>query len=252
MRIRTENLQKRYGKNAALDGVDLEIRSGEIVTLLGPNGAGKTTLLRCLSGMVIPSAGRIFFDDERFGRDQVEQRRRLHFMPDEPEIFPMETVLRNLSIMLHWYGRDGDGMERRVIGLLKELEILPLLRRKMNELSRGQKYKAALVGLIAADPDVWMLDEPFASGMDPLGINAFKRHATEAVKRGRTIIYSTQILDIAERFSDRACVIDKGKLAALAPISELKNRPVDADEMLSRLFMSLREDDREVGTDGIE
>ena len=94
---------------------------------------------------------------------------------------------------------------------------------------------------MAADPEVWLLDEPFASGMDPHGINAFKRRVREAVGRGRTIVYSTQLLDLAERFSDRVCVIQRGELRAFDTLAALRAQARDQDNVLEGLFQQLRE-----------
>ena len=239
MRIQVDNLRKRYFGGWALDRLSMTIDEGQTIVLLGPNGAGKTTLLRCLAGMVVPDEGEILFDDEAVARDSVEQRRRFHFLPDFPTLYPMCSVARNLGILLHLYERDGPGMSDRVVELLKEFDIHHLARRAMSQLSRGEEYKASLVGLIAADPEVWLLDEPFASGMDPHGISAFKEHVTAATRRGRTVIYSTQILEVAERFSDRVCVIHRGKVEAFAPVRDLHGEM--EGENLNRLFARLRE-----------
>jgi ABC-2 type transport system ATP-binding protein len=96
--------------------------------------------------------------------------------------------------------------------------------------------------MLAADREVWLLDEPFASGMDPHGIDAFKRYAREAAGRGRTILYTTQILDIAERFSDRVCLIHKGEIRAFDPLEKLRDQARDKDNVLEEMFRQLREE----------
>jgi ABC-type multidrug transport system ATPase subunit len=98
--------------------------------------------------------------------------------------------------------------------------------------------------MMAADREVWLLDEPFASGMDPHGIDAFKRIARDAVKRGRTILYSTQLLDIAERFSDRICVVHQGEVRAYETLERLRGQASDKDNVLQELFRQLREESR--------
>jgi ABC-type multidrug transport system ATPase subunit len=95
--------------------------------------------------------------------------------------------------------------------------------------------------MIAADPEVWLLDEPLASGMDPHGIDAFKRYAREATRRGRTILYSTQLLDVAERFSDRVCVIDRGTIRAFDTLDTLRDQAGVKDNVLEELFRGMRE-----------
>lgn len=241
MRIELRSVLKSYRSVRALDYVSLSIAPGQIVTLLGPNGAGKTTLIRCLTGIAAPDSGGVYFDDEEFRRDSMEMRRRIYIMPDFPFLFWAQTILRNIAIILHLYDADGEGNEGRVLTLLKEFDLLPLALRPVHTLSRGQAYKAALVAMLAVDPDVWILDEPFASGMDPHGIDAFKHHAREAAKRGKIVIYSTQILDVAERFSDRVCLIHKGSIRAFDTLENLRAQSSDKDNVLAELFRQLRE-----------
>ena len=241
MKIELRGVLKTYNAARALDRVTLEIAPGQIVSLLGPNGAGKTTLIRCIAGIAAPDKGGVYFDDQEFHRDRMDLRRRLHLLPDFPFLFWDQSVLRNIAIVLRLFEADADGAEQRVLELLRDFDLLPLALRPVNSLSRGQAYKSGLVALLAADPEVWLLDEPFASGMDPHGIDAFKRHARAAAARGRTILYSTQLLDVAERFSDRVCVIHKGEVRAFDTLQHLRERSRDKDNVLEELFRQLRE-----------
>jgi ABC-type multidrug transport system ATPase subunit len=241
MKIELRGVKKFYRSVRALDGVSLEIAPGQIVTLLGPNGAGKTTLLRLLAGIAAPDKGGIFFDDQEFRRNRMDLRRRIHILPDFPFLFWNETVLRNIAIVLRLFEADGAGAEGRVLELLRDFDLLPLALRPASSLSRGQAYKTALVAMLAADPEVWLLDEPFASGIDPHAIDAFKRHSRAAAARGRTILYTTQLLDVAERFSDRACVIHKGEVRAFDTLEKLREKSADKDNVLEEMFRQLRE-----------
>jgi ABC-2 type transport system ATP-binding protein len=241
MKIEFRGVTKSYRSVRALDHLSLQIDPGQIVSLLGPNGAGKTTLVRCLAGIAAPDKGAVYLDEREFRRDQMELRRRMHLLPDFPFHFWEQSVLRNIAIVLRLYEADGSGSEERVLNLLREFDLLPLALRPVNSLSRGQAYKAALVALIAADREVWLLDEPFASGMDPLGIDAFKRHARTAAGRGRTILYSTQLLDVAERFSDRVCIIHKGAIHAFDRLDKLREQATDKGNVLPELFQQLQE-----------
>lgn len=242
MQIALESLSKRYSKVRALDNVSLEVEPGQIVSILGPNGAGKTTLLRCLSGIVAPTSGDIRYDGERFYRGNTAVRRRIAYLPDFPIAFPNNTVLRHIGMVLQLYGVDGSSTESRVMDLLRGFDLMPLIETPMAKLSRGQAYKAALSALLAADTELLLVDEPFASGMDPNGITFLKREARNSVKRGRTIIYSTQILDIAEKLSDRVCVMDRGEVRHYAPLAELQAvNAGSAGTVLEGLFQQLRE-----------
>lgn len=241
MKIELRGVVKSYQSVRVLDHVSLEFAPGQIVSLLGPNGAGKTTLIRCLAGIAAPDKGGVYFDEQEYKRDRVDLRRRLCILPDFPFLFWDQSILRNLAIVLRLYDADGAGAEQRVLELLRDFDLLPLALRPVASLSRGQAYKAGLVALIATDCEVWLLDEPFASGMDPHGIDAFKRHARAAAARGRIILYSTQLLDVAERFSDRVCVIHEGEIRAFDTLERLRERAQDKDNVLQELFRKLRE-----------
>jgi len=242
MNIELQEVTKKFKSFVALDAVSLKIEPGQILALLGPNGAGKTTVLRCLAGIAAPDAGQVLFEGEPFVRARMDLRRRFHFLPDIPPVFEEWSPLRHLGMTLRLYGVDGNNLEERVLELLREFDLLPMANAPFAALSRGQRFKAVLVTLMAVDPEVWLLDEPFASGMDPHGINVFKLRAREATTRGRTIIYSTQILDAAERFSDRICVIHRGKVRAFAPTADLRKQGGGDTSALDNLFAQLREE----------
>lgn len=242
MRIQTENLTKRFGRKPALDDVSLTIDPGQIVSILGPNGAGKTTLLRCLAGISQAGSGRLLMDEEVFSRDRLDLRRRFHFVPDFPFVYADSTVLKHIGMVVRSYEADVGPIEEKIIDLLDEFESLVLIDSPLGKLSRGQLYKVALISLMTVDPEVWILDEPFASGMDPHGIAAFRRRARDAAQRGRTVIYSTQLLELAESFSDRVCIMSEGRVHAFDEMSHLRNTSSAGEGfVLEHLFDRLRE-----------
>lgn len=243
MRISLDSLSKRYGKVRALDGVTLAVDPGQIVCVLGVNGAGKTTFLRCLSAIVAPGSGTIWYDEEKFSRGNLNLRRRIAFLPDFPIAFPNYTIMRHIGMVLRLYGVDDAARTHRVLELLRGFDLLPLADTCFAQLSRGQAYKAALAALLAAEPELLLLDEPFASGMDPNGITFLKREMRAAAAHGRTIIYSTQILDIAENLSDRVLVIDRGQVRYYAPLADFEGATVsEGSSVLEQLFQQLRRD----------
>lgn len=244
MQISLQSVSKRYGKVCALDNVTLTLEPGQIVSVLGANGAGKTTLLRCLSGVVVPTSGSITFDSKVFHRSEMDLRRRLAFLPDFPLAFANNTVLRHIGMVLRLFEADAARIEPRVRDLLRGFDLLPLVDTPFVRLSRGQAYKAALTALLAADPELLLLDEPFASGMDPNGITFLKREARAAAARGRTIAYTTQILDIAEKLSDRVCIIHHGEVRHYAPLAEVQSLAAHPEQgsALEQIFQQLRGD----------
>jgi ABC-type multidrug transport system ATPase subunit len=152
------------------------------------------------------------------------------------------TVLRHIGMVLRLYGADRPGVEEVVIELLRDFDMLPLADARLGALSRGETYKAALSVLLATDPEIWMFDEPFASGMDPRGLNAFRRHAAEAALRGRTVIFTTQILELAENFADEVCILHRGRVHACDTLERLRvQMGTDGDGVLDEIFEQLHE-----------
>jgi ABC-type multidrug transport system ATPase subunit len=190
--------------------------------------------------LVGPGDGQVFYDDEPFHRERLDLRRRLHLLPDFPFFFQDHTVLQHLGLVLRVYQKDGAGLEERVLDLLRDFDLLPLTHKRLPTLSRGQAYKAALVTLMAVDPELWLLDEPFASGMDPHGIDAFKVRTREAVRCGRTVIYTTQLLDLAERFADRVCILHEGAVRIFSTLDALRTQASGSTGALEQVFRQLR------------
>jgi ABC-2 type transport system ATP-binding protein len=240
MKIELRAVSKSYGRARALDRASLEIGGGQIVAILGANGAGKTTLLRCLAGIAAPDSGEIIYNDQPFERDNMALRRDVFFLPDMPVVFYEMSVVRHIGMVLRVFEKEEAGIEEKVLQLLKEFDLFTVAENPLNTLSRGQVYKAALAALIAVNPRVWLLDEPFASGMDPHGINTLKRYTRQAVARGSTVIYSTQILEVVEKFSDRVCILHQGEVRAFNSVALLESARQGAG--LEDIFQQLREE----------
>jgi len=235
MQIRLRGVSKHFGSVTALEPLSLEIAPGEIVAVLGANGAGKSTLLRLLGGVLIPTRGVFEMDGRVFGREEMDLRRRLAFLPEFAPVYPSWTPLQHIAMLLCLYEKDQDqSLPQRIVDLLRELDLLAVSESSMLTLSRGQMYKAALAGLLAVDPELWILDEPFATGMDSRGIAAFRRHCREASKRGRTIFYSTQLIEVVESLATRVCVVNKGRLAAWESLESLRTSGEDIPAQLTR------------------
>jgi ABC-type multidrug transport system ATPase subunit len=239
MRISIHGVCKRFGGADALNDLSLEIEPGRIIALLGVNGAGKSTLLKLMAGVLAPSAGEIRYDGELFRRDRIDLRKRFAFLPDTPAVFPEHTPIRHIGMCLRLYEAHRPGVEDLAVSLLRELDLLQVAESPLRGLSRGQMYKTQLAGLICVDPELWLLDEPFASGADPRGLSALRRYASKAAGRGATIIYSTQLLEIAESFSDEVMILSDGRLYAHESMQALRTRMGDADGALERIFADL-------------
>lgn len=241
MHVEIRGLKKRYGGTPALADVNLDFPPGRVVALIGLNGAGKTTLLRCLAGLVSANSGTLRYDGVDFRRDRLDLRRRYFFMPDFPVLYGDMTVLQHVSLLLRVYGVDAAAVGDPLFHDLAELDLLPLAEMPLAQVSRGQLYKAALAGLFAVRPELWLLDEPFASGLDPQGIAVLKQRARTHAAAGGTVVYSTQILEIAERFCDTLVVIDHGKVVHTFDRTELSAMPPTGPDSLESRLRQFRE-----------
>lgn len=226
-------ISKSYPGVKVLDEVTAAIAPGTMVALLGSNGAGKTTLLRCLATLSAPDYGDIRMDGDILKRGRLDLRRRLMFLPDFPDLFSHLDPLAVIAMHLKLWETEHADIEQRVADLMDRLQIASLCGVPVMTFSRGQRYKTALAALAAVDPDLWLLDEPFASGMDPQGLATFRQEAEAAVKaRGRTVIYSTQMVDLACGFSDKIAVISRGAMRLYDTERDLDRDPRKLDEML--------------------
>lgn len=221
MRVEVHRVSKIYGGIRALDDLSLSLEPGRVVALLGENGAGKSTLLRVLSGLIRPDRGDVLYDGQSLDPSNLPLRRRIMFLPDFPPVFSGESVLRNLGLLLRLYQADGGDAPGRLAQWMEALNLLELSERPIEELSRGQVYKVVLSALLTIDPELWLLDEPLASGMDPRGLAILRREVRSAAARGRTVAFTTQIIEAAARIADDACVIHRGALQRCVPMNQL-------------------------------
>lgn len=144
-------------------------------------------------------------------------------------------------MLLRAYGREASVCDSEVVEVLKELDLLEHCASTVDVLSRGQRYKTALAALLLVRPELWLLDEPFASGMDPRGMQALKRHARRAAAAGACVVFSTQIVEIAERFCDLLLVLDRGRSSQRFDAEQLRAMPHDGPESLGERLSAFRE-----------
>ncbi len=215
MNLELVKISKTYGKERVLEDASATLGPG-VVAVLGYNGAGKTTLLRMLATLAVPDTGHILLDGEVLVRSRLDQRRRFFFLEDFPKFPYTLSCIQCLSTYLRlWEVPLSAELLARIMGWLEELHLIKSAHRPATELSRGEVYKLALVALLAINPELWLFDEPFASGMDPRGLTVFRREAAKAAKEGgRIVIYTTQMVDLACGFSDRVLTIKDRCLAS--------------------------------------
>ena len=239
MRIQLHNLTKRYPKTTALDGVSLEMPAGSIVAVIGLNGAGKSTMLRAMAGVIKPTEGTIEYDDTPFSRDNLELRRRMFWMPDFPIFLLGTNTIQYIATMVRAYQVQTDeALESTIVDTLARFDMLEHAGVPLETLSRGQIYKAALTAMHAVSPDLMLLDEPFAGGIDPRAQAVVREMAAELAARGGTFVYTTQIPEIVARFADMVCVLDHGRFVARVSWAVLDAMAAEGLDLLENLMES--------------
>ena len=211
-------LVKRYGHVVALDGCSLQVPAGHLVGLLGPNGAGKTTIMRTLFGLVVPDAGMVRWD----GRT-VDARcwRRFGYMPEERGLYPTMRVGEQIAYFGRLSGlstRDAAGAARR---WMDRLGLAGRADSRIDRLSHGNQQRVQLAVALVHDPDLLVLDEPFA-GLDPIAVDALAALMHELCGAGTTVLFSSHQLDLVEHLCEDVVILDKGRVVLAGRLSELR------------------------------
>lgn len=236
--IRLTNLTKRYGKFTAVDGIDLEIRRGELFGFLGPNGAGKTTTMRMIAGILKPTSGTIEIAGDDVAKDPLKAKARLGFIPDRPFVYDKLTGAEFLRFVAALYGQDGEAIERRMDELLDLFELTPWKDELVESYSHGMRQKLIISSALLHRPEVIVVDEPMV-GLDPKGQKFLKDLFRAFVERGGTVLMSTHTLDMVEEMCDRIGIISGGKILACGTMSEVRAQTAGDHGKLEELFLKL-------------
>ena len=215
--IETKDLVKSFGSTRALDGLDLEVTTGEVHGFLGPNGSGKSTTIRILLGLLRPDSGRTTVLGGHPRRDAVSLHRRIAYVPSDTILWP------NLSggEVVDLLARLGGGVDpQRRDELIRRFELDP--RKKGRTYSKGNRQKVALVAALASDAELLVLDEPTA-GLDPLMEAVFQQCIHEVKAEGRTVLLSSHILAEVEALADRVSIIRAGRIVESGTLADLRH-----------------------------
>jgi len=216
--IRLVGLTKRYGQLTALDDLSLEVPRGTLFGFLGPNGAGKTTTIKLLTGLLRPTTGDAFVGPYSIVTHPLEAKALFGYVADVPFLYDKLTAREFLDFMGALYRVPEDRVRARAEKLLELDQAADTL---IEAYSHGMRQKTALAGALLHDPPVLILDEP-TSGLDPASSRRIKQLLRGLVSRGRTVFFSTQVLEVAEKLCDRVAILDHGKLVADGTLDELR------------------------------
>jgi ABC-2 type transport system ATP-binding protein len=236
--IRLKQLTKRYGRFTAVDGIDLEVPSGELFGFLGPNGAGKTTTFRMIAGILRPTSGTVAVGGIDMDRRPLEAKARLGFIPDRPFVYDKLTGAEFLRFAAALYGQQGSLVERRIDELLELFELSRWKNELTESYSHGMRQKLIISGALVHRPEVIVVDEPMV-GLDPRSARLLKDLFRQFVNRGGTVLMSTHTLEVAETMCDRIAIIHEGRIAALGTMADLQEQTASEDLGLEDLFLKL-------------
>jgi len=240
--ISLRGVVKRFGKFAAIDGLDLEIPHGTTFGLLGPNGAGKTTTIRMIMNIMKPDAGEIRVLGEKMN-DKLQER--IGYLPEERGLYRKMKVVDQLLFFATIKGVDRQNAMKRLSPWIDSMDLRPWLQKKTEELSKGMQQKVQFLGTIVHDPEILILDEPF-SGLDPINVVLVKDFLTAFKKSGKTVVFSTHVLEQAERMCGSIALLFRGKKILDGKLKDIKHAylgrvplppPVEPEPELEKIFI---------------
>lgn len=244
-----ENVSKTYnGKvkskkgNAdivkAVDSLSLTVNNGEIFGFLGPNGAGKTTSIRMITGILQADEGDIKLDGISIKERPIAAKRTFAFVPDNPETFSRLKAIEYLNFICDVYKIPAEDRSKKISELCEKFGLKEVLKNKISSFSHGMKQKLFLIASLITDPQNWILDEPMV-GLDPEAAFIVKEMMRERAKAGKTVFFSTHVMEVAEKICDRIGIIKKGKLVFVGTMDELKTQHGQNGESLEDIFINL-------------
>ena len=233
------HLTKTYpGGKRAVDDLSLTVEPGEILGFIGHNGAGKTTTLRCVAGIMEFDAGEVLIDGKSIEKQPVEAKRKMAFLPDNPDIYEFMTGIAYLNFIADIYGLSKAQREERIGKYGQAFELTGSLGSRVGSYSHGMKQKLALISAFIREPALLILDEPFV-GLDPAAAFTMKQFLKELCEQGGSVFFSTHVLEVAEKLCDRIAIIHHGRQVYLGTLEELK--AAYPDQTLENIFLEITE-----------
>ena len=236
--ILVENLVKRFGEFAAVDGVSLDVAPGEIHGFLGPNGAGKTTTIRMIAGLLKPTAGRVLVNNHDMASQPEQAKAALGFIPDRPFIYEKLTAGEFLRFHGGLYGMDARATAERSRELLEVFELAKWEHELIESFSHGMKQRLVMCAAFLHRPHAVLVDEPMV-GLDPRGARLIKQVLRRLSDRGVAILMSTHTLEVAEEMCDRISIIQRGRILARGTVDELREVAGGGNAQLTAVFLKL-------------
>lgn len=236
--IEINGLSKTYKGSGrkALDSLSLTVNNGEIFGFLGPNGAGKSTAIKCMTGILSFTEGSVRICGIDINEDPVAAKGKIGFVPDEHFLYEGLTGRQYVNFIADIFGVEKARREEMTKKYADEFGLSDRLDEAISNYSHGMKQKIAVIAALVHEPEVFVLDEPML-GLDPKSAYILKKTMRQYADQGKTVFFSSHILEVVEKICDRVAIIDRGKLIAVCDIQELKEKRGDIS--LEQLFLAL-------------
>jgi ABC-2 type transport system ATP-binding protein len=236
------NVNKCFGGDKkAADDMSFSVGDGQIFGFLGPNGAGKTTAIKMMTGVLRPDSGTIKINGTDISAQPLKAKAKIGYVPDSPDQFTRLRGLEYLNFMADVYAVPAEGRAQKINDLAARFDMADALGDRMQSYSHGMRQKTVIMGALLHDPEVWILDEPM-TGLDPKSAYLLKQMMREHADAGRTVFFSTHVLEVAEEICDSVAIINRGKILYSGGIDALHER-FRADDSLEKIFLEITEDE---------
>jgi len=240
--IETQNLKKQYAGKYVLQGINLSIDAGQVVGYIGPNGAGKSTTIKIIAGITDEFEGEVSVLGMDVRKHALEIKQRIGYIPEQAAIYDVLTPIEYLRFIGRLYGLSEEVISKKSWELLRLFELSDKAETRMNTYSKGMKQKVLLISGLIHNPEIIFLDEPL-SGLDANAVILVKEILSQLKHSGKTIFYSSHIMDVVEKISDRIVIIDKGAVVADGSFETLQQQAHQGT--LENIFTSLTGGDQQ-------
>ncbi|MDR7870437.1 MAG: ABC transporter ATP-binding protein [Tissierellaceae bacterium] len=241
--LKIKNVTKSYGKGSvkAVDNIDLEVKSGEIFGFLGPNGAGKTTTIKMIIGLLKPDEGQITIDGVDVWQEPLLAKSMISYVPDNPEVYDKLKGIEYLNFIADMYGISKEERLSKIEYYTKLFNIENALGDVIGSYSHGMKQKIVLTSALINNPKLFILDEPMV-GLDPKSSFNLKEIMRKMCDEGKTVFFSTHVMEVAEKLCDRIAIINKGEIVTVGTMEELRSHAKER-ESLENIFLELTDNE---------
>ena len=238
--IELSHVTKVYGgTHTAVNNCSFQVEDGKITGFIGPNGAGKTTTLKMITGILEPTEGQILLDGTDIQINPLEAKKKIGFVSDNPDNFLRLKGLEYLNFMADIYDVPQAGRMEKIQAMAKRFEIEDVLGDKILSYSHGMRQKVMVMGALIHDPSLWILDEPM-TGLDPRAAFELKEMMREHAQSGHAVLFSTHVLEVAEKLCDQVVIINKGQIVFQGTLDQLRS-DYPEEESLEDIFLAVTE-----------